>query len=105
MLTHIDDILITSSTPEEHQQHLIAVFEHFKEYGVIIGLSKCEFGVNQLTFLGHKAPNHYQIKCKLYSSFHSPLLNKSLENSLGLSTFITALSHTVQTFSDHFTTY
>ena len=50
---YIDNILIASSNPEEHQQHLILVIERFKEYGVIINLSKCEFGVNHLTFLGH----------------------------------------------------
>ena len=50
---YIDDILIASSTPAEHQNHLIAVFQRFKEFGVIINPSKCEFGANQLTFLGH----------------------------------------------------
>ena len=50
---YIDDILIASSSPEEHQQHLISVFERCKEFGVIINPSKCEFGVNHLTFLGH----------------------------------------------------
>ena len=53
---YTDDILIASSSPEEHQQHLIAVFKRFKEFGVIINLSKFEFGVNQLTFLGHLVP-------------------------------------------------
>ena len=55
---YIDDILIASSNPEEHQQHLIAVFERFKDFGVIINPSKCEFGVNQLTFLGHHITAH-----------------------------------------------
>ena len=50
---YIDDILIASSNSEEHHQHLQAVFERLKEFGVIINPSKCKFGVNQLTFLGH----------------------------------------------------
>ena len=50
---YIDDILIASSSPEEHQQHFISVFKKCKDFGVIINPSKCEFGVNHLTFLGH----------------------------------------------------
>ena len=42
---YIDDILIASATPKEHQQHLTSVFERLKEYGVIINPSKCQFGV------------------------------------------------------------
>jgi len=47
---YIDDILIASATPEEHQQHLTSVFERLKEYGVIINPSKCQFSVNSLRF-------------------------------------------------------
>ena len=50
---YIDDILIASATPKEHQQHLTSVFERLKEYGVIINPGKCQFGVNSLNFLGH----------------------------------------------------
>ena len=48
---YIDDVLIASNTPEEHTQHLRAVFERFQRYGVIINPSKCELGVQ---FLGHQ---------------------------------------------------
>ena len=49
---YIDDIFIASSNPE-HQQHLISILERCKDFGVIINPSKCEFGVNHLTFLGY----------------------------------------------------
>ena len=42
---YIADVLIASST-EEHKQHLHLVFEHFKEYRVLIHPNKCEFGVH-----------------------------------------------------------
>ena len=50
---YIGDIIIASSNPEEHQQHLISVFKRCKDFGVIINPRKCEFGDNHLTFLGH----------------------------------------------------
>ena len=37
---------------DEHKQHLQLVFQHFKEYGVVINPSKFELGVTELSFLG-----------------------------------------------------
>ena len=51
---YIDDVLIASSNPKEHFQHLQTVFERFKRYGVIINPSKSEVGVSKLHFLGHQ---------------------------------------------------
>ena len=47
---YIDDVLIPSATPEEHQEHLRTVLQRFTEHGIVINLSKCELGVPQLTF-------------------------------------------------------
>ena len=51
--TYIDDVLIASSSEEEHRQHLKQVFDRFKDYGVVINPSKCQLGVPSLQFLGH----------------------------------------------------
>ena len=50
--SYIDDVLIASSTPEEHKQHLKLVFDQFRQFGVIVNLTKCKLGVSELTFLG-----------------------------------------------------
>ena len=50
---YIDDVLIASSSEEEHKQHLHLVFNRFKEYGILIHPNKCELGVSSLHFLGH----------------------------------------------------
>ena len=50
---YIDDILIASSNPDSHVEHLQTVLERFKKYGVIINPNKCELGVSKLHFLGH----------------------------------------------------
>ena len=55
---YIDDVLIASATPEEHQEHLRTVLQRFTEHGIVINPSKCELGVPQLTFLGHLVDCH-----------------------------------------------
>ena len=50
---YINDVLIASATPEEHLEHLRAVFEHLTAYGIIVNLNKCVFGAHQLHFLGY----------------------------------------------------
>ena len=51
--TYIDDVLIASSNPQEHKQHLKQVFDCFKQFGVIVNPTKCQFGASELTFVGH----------------------------------------------------
>ena len=88
---YIDDILIASSTPEEHQNHLIAVFQRFKEFGVIINPSKCEFGVNKLTFLGHyvtaQGIQPLPDKVQAIQQFPHPTTQQKLREFLGLINF------------------
>lgn len=49
---YIDDILVTSSSEEEHQRHLKVLFARLRDYGVVINPSKCVFGQTSVQFLG-----------------------------------------------------
>ena len=51
---YLDDILIFSKTYEEHLYHFCSVFEKFKEAGLKIKLSKCQFFKTHLHYLGHR---------------------------------------------------
>ena len=88
---YIDDILIASSNPVEHLQHFMLVFERFKEFGVIINPSKCEFGVNHLTFLGHFVNAHgiqpLPDKIEAIQQFPQPNTQRKLREFLGLINF------------------
>ena len=88
---YIDDVLIASSNPEEHFQHLQAVFERFKRYGVIINPSKCELGVSKLHFLGHQVDSAgirlSEEKVKVIQDFPLPKTRKKLCEFLGLINF------------------
>jgi hypothetical protein len=50
---YIYDILIASSSLEEHFNHLRTLFERLEKYGVVINPSKCVFGQPEVKFLGY----------------------------------------------------
>ena len=49
----IDDLLLASSSPEEHVRHLRLVLQSLAEHGLTIDPSKCIFSVPSLDVLGH----------------------------------------------------
>ena len=52
-LIYLDDIIIFSSSFEEHIEHQEAVFSRLKEHNLKLKASKCEFLKSQVTYLGH----------------------------------------------------
>ena len=52
-LVYLDDIIIFSSTFEEHIDRLTAVFSRLQEHNLKLKASKCEFMMSQVTYLGH----------------------------------------------------
>ena len=53
VVVFIDDILIYSKTFEEHEKHLIAVLQILKDKKLYAKMSKCEFWLEEIKFLGH----------------------------------------------------
>ncbi|KAL0358177.1 UNVERIFIED_CONTAM: Retrovirus-related Pol polyprotein from transposon.6 [Sesamum calycinum] len=53
IIVFIDDILVYLRSMEEHEQHLRIVLQVLKEKELYAKLSKCEFWINQVIFLGH----------------------------------------------------
>lgn len=52
---YIDDLLITSASPEDHKHHLWFVLEQLNKHGILINPSKCVLGAE---FLGHHVDQH-----------------------------------------------
>ena len=50
---YIDDIVIWSTTIEEHLEHLSAVFARLRKAGLKVHPSKRQFAVDSIDFLGH----------------------------------------------------
>ncbi|XP_064485906.1 uncharacterized protein LOC135398431 [Ornithodoros turicata] len=53
VFAYIDDLLVASSTPEEHADHLRQLFARLAAHGIVINVQKCEFGVESTEFFGH----------------------------------------------------
>jgi hypothetical protein len=49
----IDDILVHSRSEEEHEEHLCLALQKLWEHRLYAKLSKCEFWMKQVAFLGH----------------------------------------------------
>ena len=52
-IVFIDDILIYSRTPEEHESHLTIVLQNLREHKLYAKMRKCEFWMKEVKFLGH----------------------------------------------------
>ncbi|XP_016743167.1 uncharacterized mitochondrial protein AtMg00860-like [Gossypium hirsutum] len=55
IMIFIDDILIYSKTEDDHDEYLRVVLQIFHEKQLYTKLSKCEFWLREVTFLGHVA--------------------------------------------------
>ncbi|GFW97084.1 hypothetical protein TNCV_2697061 [Trichonephila clavipes] len=87
----VDDILVASSSPEEHLQHLEILFTRLQHYGLSLKPSKCIFGVTSIKFLGFKVsesgiePLSDRVDCIL--NFPQPTTLTQLRRFLGLFNF------------------
>ncbi|KAL2243791.1 UNVERIFIED_CONTAM: Retrovirus-related Pol polyprotein from transposon [Sesamum indicum] len=52
-IVFIDDILIYSSSPKEHEQHSRTILQILREKQLYGKFSKCEFWMEEIAFLGH----------------------------------------------------
>ena len=52
-MAYLDDIIIYSSTPEEHLQHIKTVFEKLRHAKLSMKLSKCHLFAKEIQYLGH----------------------------------------------------
>jgi len=53
VVVYLDDILIFSSDPSQHTQHVREVLKRLKKHGLYCKASKCEFSTNSTEFLGY----------------------------------------------------
>ncbi len=91
MVVYINDILIYSSSLEEHAEHLRKVFQRLRENKLYAKLEKCEFGVAEVDFLWHRIIQQGLMmddhKVKAILDWEPPKSNPALRSFLGLASY------------------
>ncbi|XP_057538116.1 uncharacterized protein LOC130815644 [Amaranthus tricolor] len=84
----IDDILVYSKDREEHQEHLRFVLQTLRENKLYAKLSKCEFWLDKVSFLGHFVSKEGisvdPVKVEAVRSWPSPKNVTEVRSFLGL---------------------
>ena len=88
---YIDDLLVASSSPEQHKEHLRLIFERLRHYSIIINPRKCKFGCSSVEFLGHLVDSvgihPLKHKVQVIHDFPQPTSRRQLRTFLGLINF------------------
>ena len=89
---YVDDILIHGRNKEEHDQRLAKVFEIAKKHNVKFNLSKCQFGLDKVKYLGHEFTKHGisidAEKIEAITNMPVPKNKKEVQIFLGLITHV-----------------
>ena len=54
VIVYIDDFLLHSKTHTEHREQLEVLFNRLRTAGLKVNLGKCEFGANNVNYLGYR---------------------------------------------------
>jgi hypothetical protein len=92
----VDDIVVYSSTYEEHIKHLDAVLGKLTKAGFTINIDKCDFHKQEIKFLGHvesdKPVKADPERIAAILNYLVPRNKKQLRQFLGTCNFTTDLS-------------
>jgi hypothetical protein len=88
VIVFIDDILVYSRGEEEHVEHLHLALQKLREHRLYAKLSKCEFWMKQVAFLGHIISKGGisvdPSKIQVVLSWNAPMSVSDIQSFLGL---------------------
>ncbi|GJU41888.1 putative reverse transcriptase domain-containing protein [Tanacetum coccineum] len=92
IIVFIDDILIYSKSKQEHEEHRKLILELLKKEELYAKISKCEFWIPKVQFLGHVIDSndiHVDLaKIKSFKDWASPKTAMEIRQFLGAENFI-----------------
>jgi hypothetical protein len=84
VVVFIDDILVYSRSEEEHEEHLRLALQKLQENQLYSKLSKCEFWMKQVAFLGHVISKGGISEVQDVLSWNTPTSVGDIRSFLGL---------------------
>ena len=91
VFVYLDDILVSSTSAEQHILHLREVFHRLSTHGLVINVSKCQFGATTIDYLGHHITSQGAIpllaKVEAIRTFARPTTIKVIQQFVGMSNF------------------
>ena len=90
-LIYLDDVVVFSSTYDEHLTQLNSVLTAIKEAGLRLKVNKCRFGETKLSMLGHIVEKNRIYpdpeKVRAIQEFPQPIDVKSIQSFIGLCSY------------------
>ena len=106
-IVSIDDILIYSESREEHEEHLKIALRLLKEHKLYAKLSKCEFWLDKVHFLGHVVSKEGiavdPVKIEAVSKWATPTNATEIRSLLGFGRLLPKICRRI--FKSSCTTY
>ena len=103
VLVYLDDILIFSKTPEEHEKHLDMVLKRLEEHKFYAQLHKCHFALPEVEFLGHMVSKEGirvdPRKVQIVKDWPVPANISELRSFLGLANYFRRFIHAFSTIA------
>lgn len=91
VFVYLDDILIFSRDPQNHQNHVRQVLQRFLENKLFVKAEKCDFHVSSVSFLGYIIETGRvradPSKIQAVAEWPTPLNGKQLQRFLGFANF------------------
>ena len=91
VFVYLDDILVSSTSAEQHMLHLRDVFHRLSNHGLVINVSKCQFWATTIDYLGHQITSQGAIplpaKVEAIRTFARPTTIKGLQQFVGMLNF------------------
>ena len=91
VMVYLDDILVFSKNPAEHDKHLCMVLDILRDANLTVAIHKCKFYQQEVLFLGHivsgEGVKADPAKVQAVSEFPRPTDVSHLRSFLGLATY------------------
>ena len=88
VIVFIDDILVYSKTEDDHDEHLRLVLQTLRDHKLYAKLSKCDFWMREVSFLGHVVSERGvevdQKKVEAITQWPTPTSVSEIRSFLGL---------------------